>query len=65
MIADRLRALEDLVVRDYWWRSARAAGPGGVLRSVGGRPEDAQADQTRFIERTRLTLSGHNVLSMA
>jgi hypothetical protein len=51
MIADRLRALEDLVVRDYWWRSARAAGPGGVLRSVGGRPEDAQADQTRFIER--------------
>jgi hypothetical protein len=30
MIADRLRALEELVVRDYWWRSGRAAGPGGV-----------------------------------
>jgi hypothetical protein len=30
MIADRLRALEELVVGRYWWRSARAEGPDGV-----------------------------------
>lgn len=30
MIADRLRALEELIVGHYWWRGARAAGPDGV-----------------------------------
>jgi aminoglycoside phosphotransferase (APT) family kinase protein len=30
MIADRLRGLEELVDGHYWWRSARAAGPGGL-----------------------------------
>lgn len=30
LIVDRLRALEELIVGRYWWRSARAAGPEGL-----------------------------------
>jgi hypothetical protein len=35
MIADRLRALEELIVGHYWRRSARAAGADGLSLGLG------------------------------
>jgi len=43
----------------------RTLGVLAIGRPLAPRAEDAQADQTRFLERTRPSLSDHDVLSMA